>query len=107
MNKKQLIVLWIGIGLIVLMGLFPPFITDSKIKMSFGYEPAKYVRGYAFFFSDEIPERSRRYNETDVDYREDAFVPAHIDITRLLIQWVLVTVITISLVITLKDKKKD
>jgi hypothetical protein len=35
MNKRQLIVMWIGIGIIVLMGVFPPHMATTHPTVDF------------------------------------------------------------------------
>ena len=42
MNKRQLVVMWVGIGLIVLMGVYPPWVNTIRgagiyAEMSLGY----------------------------------------------------------------------
>lgn len=87
MNKKQLISLWVGIVIIVLMGLFPPwfFMTVSS-RSGMGYRRAT---NYKF-----ITPRPRSGN-----------IEAEIDFSLLCIQWVIVAAITTGLVVTFKDKK--
>lgn len=75
MNKKQLIVLWIGIGIITLMGLFPPFqwhLRDGRTGIT-----------YAFIFSED-----------DI-----------IALGNLVVQWAVVAFITGGLIITFAEKK--
>ncbi len=79
MNRKQMIVLWIGITVFVLMGLFPPFIAS----LPSGYGGRQ--RYYQFILS----------------------IYGNIDIIRLCVQWAMVAVITGGLIYTLKDKKDD
>lgn len=80
MNKTQLIVLWIGIGLIVLMGLFPPWVMSVQGAID--------QQGYGFILNP--PE----------EY-------CHVNTPRLYVQWIMVAVIAGGLFVTLKDKKKD
>jgi hypothetical protein len=59
MNKKQKIVFLVGIGLVVFMGLIPPWYYDNP-----GYydnsetvrRPKKIDVGYGFLFSPPIPK---------------------------------------------------
>ncbi len=79
MNRKQMMVLWIGITVFVLMGLFPPFIAP----LPSGYGGRQ--RYYQFILS----------------------IYGNIDIIRLCVQWAMVAVITGGLIYILKDKKDD
>lgn len=76
--------MWIGITIIALMGLFPPW--HTQIPQRGTQKPF----GYAFIFAP--PEV------------ESAVYPT-LNIPRLMIQWFLVSVVTGSLIITFKDKK--
>jgi hypothetical protein len=84
MNKKQKIVLWIGIAVIVVMGIFPPWVHR-------GGPGVEKSAGYSFILNG--PE----------SYAFGWF--ARPDISRLFIQWVIVAVITAGLIITVKDKR--
>ena len=85
MNKKQLIILWIGIALIVGMGIYPPYM--ESFEDTGGFVP----QGYNFIFS----ERS--------EWRRHEMV----NVPQLFAQWFIVAVITGGLLVTFKDKKKD
>ena len=78
MNRTHLIILWIGIILIVLMGLFPPW--TLILEGSVG------TLGYAFILS-----RPRKI--------------CNINTSLLFAQWIMVAVVTGGLIITFKDKK--
>ena len=84
MNHGQFLVLWFGICIVVLMGLFPPQIEISASQPEEGrtnvyVEPA----GYDFIFSDN-------------DYM--------LNLPRLCIQWCMVAAITFVLYMMLKGK---
>lgn len=81
MNKRQIIVLWIGIIIIVLMGLFPPWM---NVDPSGGY----YIKGYNFILD-----------------KPSTF--CRIDVPQLLVQWAMVAIIAGGLLVTLRDSKKD
>ena len=81
MNKKQLIVMWVGIGIIVLMGLFPPLMLCA--------EGSKAFLDYGFI----IPQLKGAEKVSLVDF------------TRLLTQWGIVSALTTGFIITFKDKK--
>lgn len=103
-KRKKLIILWSGTIIIVIMCFFPPFISNSKIKGDYRM-PDKYKTRYTFLFSNEIPIRERMNYEDYDDYRRNAFVPAHIDFVRLIIQCAIVGLITGVLLFTLGNSK--
>jgi hypothetical protein len=78
MNKGQLKVLWIGIGLIALMGLVPPWVHKSD-----GHSVN--LLGYASFFSP--PETANS-----------------VDTQRLEIQWALVAIICAGWAVSVRSK---
>jgi len=84
MNKAQLFIMWIGIALIVLMGLFPPLAATIHGGIEF--------KGYGFVLS-----------------RHGTGV--HIYFARLLIQWFIVGIVTVGVIVTLKyhtyDEKRN
>jgi len=84
MNKKQLKVLWIGIGIIAVMGLFPPW--HMKSMMGVGSQK---TFGFSFIL---LPPLKGDVHPT-------------IDIPQLFVQWFIVSTITGGLIVTFKDKK--
>jgi hypothetical protein len=92
MNLKQKICLWIGIGLIVLMGFYPPWVLPYNVKgvknrINAGYKPIL-----------KPPIRETKDGEFKFG--------TSIDFSRLGVQWVLVAIVTGGLLITFKDKKQ-
>jgi len=85
MNAKQKLVIWIGIGLFVIMGLFPPWYSDS-------YSKKHYSEGYHFI-------NHYSGNSSRAEYR--------IDKTLLHIQWTMVIVAVVGFVLTLKGTEED
>lgn len=79
MNKNQKIAMWVAIAVIVLMGLFPPWLTELANRQYF-------IQGYYFIL--DPPFYSRIY------------------FTQLLIQWFVVALIASGTVLTLKGKAK-
>ena len=77
MNKKQKVCLWVGIAVIVAMGLFPPW--QPK--------PLTYI-GWAYSFIVRAPEEHNG-----------------IDVITLCIQWFVVSVIAISLIYAFRERK--
>lgn len=85
MNQKQLIAMWCGIIVIVLMGLFPPW----HVKTLAGLE-SQQSHGFAFIL---LPPRVERD------------IHPMINIPQLLIQYFVVGLITTGYIITLNYKK--
>lgn len=83
MNKKQRIVIWVGLVLILLTGLFPAY------EIALGNNLKAY-HGYCFIFSTP----STQYF-------------SNIIISRYLIQIVTILLLTIGLVFLFADPKKD
>ena len=87
MNLKQKITLLLGIIIIVLMGIYPPWgqyaasSETGRIKLR--------PLGYSFFTTPSGSERG-----ADIDY------------TRLAFQWIMVAISTGGFLLMLKDKKK-
>jgi hypothetical protein len=93
MNKKQKIVCLIGVGVIILMTLIPPWyyhvasrrVGDRQIVF-------EHQGNYGFLFSPPDPP--------DFGYRN--YCIARIDLSRLLVQWVVVAIATGGIVWFLK-----
>ena len=84
MNKRQTIVLWIGIIILVLMGIFPPIHIDISDRFWRGDGPRPWEPGYDFLFT---------------------MLPSKISFSKLFIQWFIIAVVTGGLIVTFKDKK--
>jgi hypothetical protein len=89
MNQNQKICLWIGIVVIVTMGLFPPWISRAV-----GSRPTEELPKYSFLL---LPPPAQNLGNG---------VSRHqIYMTRLVIQWLMVAIVTGGLMPTLADKK--
>lgn len=94
MNDRQKICLWLGIAVIVLMGIFPPTQHGFYYRALYGgirHENGKppivdhiFHPGYTFLFSAKASE---------------------ISLNKLIIQWGIVGAVTGGLIYTFKDKK--
>ena len=88
MTDRAMRVMWVGITIIVAMGLFPPWIeirTSSSSPPNTGF--TQYIsRGYSFLFAP--PSESS----------------AFIDLSRLITQWVIVGAITLGIVIAFNKR---
>jgi len=104
MNKKQLIVLWSGLFLVVLMGLFPPWIYALP-NLSGGMTGVEADAGYSPLWSP--PELfSSSTKGTDYEFFVSSLsVIGHIDINRLFVEWVIVGVITAGIIVSIKRQK--
>ncbi len=94
MNDKQKKCLWAGIALIVVMGLFPPWVVESREVNRLGYD-----RGYEYKYTTE----SGPYSWIGSPPSRAKFV----DLYRLGIQYFVVAVVIAALFITLRDKKGE
>ena len=92
LKRKEIIILWTGVFIIVVMCLFPPRIYGRKMV------------GYAFLFSDTISVFDQKSFDGSNMYKT---VNANIDLVHLIIQCVIVALITGALFYTLKDKKSE
>lgn len=105
MNRKQKIVLWIGIGIFVLMALFPPWtlqLTSTSI-LTLSYEEKRWLAGqksstYKFLLTP--PQLGVADQKIGVPFFQ-------IDVPKLGVQVAVVAVITGGLFVTLKEKKKN
>jgi hypothetical protein len=89
MTTQAKTALWVGIVIIVAMSLFPPWVvfqTSSSRGVVYSGYTVVYSKGYAPLF---MPPES--YN-------------SFVDLSRLVVQWVIVAAITLGLVVTLNQK---
>ncbi len=92
MNRKQKICLWIGIIVIVLMGIFPP--------LKFGcYQPDA-------VWAVDMSLWARRFHSFGYE-RLWMLEEPEIGFSKLLIQWSIVAIATVGLLLTFKDHKKN
>ena len=89
MNKKQLAFLWIGIIVIVLMGLFPPWTVRYTSKPR-----------HAFILTPIL--EANNYDETGGRFRW-----IQLNAYALFTQWFIVAVVSAGFIYCVKDKPKD
>ncbi|MHC4665012.1 MAG: hypothetical protein ACYS9T_03515 [Planctomycetota bacterium] len=103
MNKKQIRILWVGIIVVVLMGLFPPTVGS--------YAPTRPRKGYYFYAQ---PSYSFLLTASDMKITaglhpvEAGFVEDNvhykfigvIDFMKLLVQWFIVATITAGVIVS-------
>lgn len=120
MNRKQLISLWIGIIIIVLMGVFPPWIAETQLTYK---EAVKFSKALGDDLIVDDPSYYPRYGES-IKYRfilkppwrilysePDPITgqtsdPYKISFFLLIIQWIIVAFITFGLIDHYKYRKK-
>jgi hypothetical protein len=125
MNRKQIIMLWIGIAIIVLMCLFPPWLRVIEIEGSRTISRC----GYYSLFNPPVPlmgiSQLKHYNLEDknfpfkydgdlvnrnynCDLSEQSFGVDYVrvDLQRLGIQCAIVALITVGLLFTFTTKAK-
>lgn len=90
LNEKQKKLIVIGVAVIILMGLFPPWTYTFKYKTAYSNEPA----GYGFILSP--PKKKSKALAHGIE----------LDITRLSVQWIIVLMAT-GLGVFLTSKPKD
>lgn len=89
-NKNQRLIIIIGMAIIVFMGLFPPWTYTFKVQSIYSEKPA----GYSFIASPPAKNSN--------DQRQGI----KIDMSRLLIQWVVVIAAS-GCGVLLATKRKD
>lgn len=103
MNKKQLISLWVGIIIIVVMSLFPPWVVNLKdYQINCGYDWIGTPPIYTWSSSEKIFRLPNGPRPQDEYITKKHIVSKHIDISRLCFQWAIVGIITSGLLVTFK-----
>jgi len=77
-NKKQKKFVVIGVAVIILMGLFPPWTYTYNYKTAYSKQPA----GYGFIL--EPPKKKKQAMTYGIE----------LDVTRLSVQWIIVLMAT-------------
>ena len=96
--KKELIVLWVGIGLIVAMCLFPPWAEyyEGHMGQDGGYnESVRTFRGYRCVFWADVGGSPYGFGGQ-----------GYIDTQRLVVQCIVVSLLTVAGIYTLRVKGK-
>ncbi len=111
MNKKQKTCLLVGIAATVVMGLFPPWVIQSReanrlSNTRFEYKYTTEPGPYSWIGSPPVRAKvvgitSGRYARKEVPAARARFI----DLYRLGLQYFVVAVVTIGLVITFRDEK--
>lgn len=100
MSTKQKICLWIGIAVIVLMGLFPPWLVEGhRVEYWSIFAPP-------YHYVNNVEDLLDKIAGHQVQVRESRQrLPAEIVTDYLFAQWLMVAVITGGLIITFQDKR--
>lgn len=88
MNDKQKKCLWASIALIVAMGLFPPWVVESREQINIRREYRYTTESGPYSWIGDPPSRAK-----------------FVDLYRLGIQYFVVAVVTAGLISTFRDKK--
>jgi hypothetical protein len=99
MNKKQRTII-IGLAIILLMGLIPPW------KCAFSL--AKYPRlerpaGYGFIFYPPSPVKVAGSGEFFSPMNRPSYWSVRLDVTRLFIQWAVIAIAVAGICLVLKE----
>jgi hypothetical protein len=109
MNKKQKVIFLVGVGIIVGMGLIPPW----HCQVLFGLDqriPFTMDAGYRFLFSpptwESYPSQYRKGSTEDNQYEGTAAAPS-IALSQLSVQWVVVAIGVGGILIVLRRSQKE
>ena len=89
-NPIQKKIIMVGIGIIILMGLFPPWTNTFHYKTAYSKKPA----GYAFILT---PPKKRA---------QSIAYGIELDVTRLIVQWMIIFMATGLVVMLTATKHK-
>lgn len=91
-NEKQKKIIIIGVAVVILMGLFPPWTYTFKYKTAYSNEPA----GYGFILAP--PKKKTQAMAHGIE----------LDIARLSVQWIIVLMATgLGVFLTPGTRKSD
>lgn len=101
MNKKQRIIIIIGLGIILLMGLIPPWKCAISVpKFTRVERPA----GYGFIFYPPSPVEVAKSGEFESSFMsKPSYWSVRLDVTRLFIQWAVVAIAMAGICLVLKE----
>lgn len=99
-NREQLIVLWIGIGLLSLIGLYPPWMYTVQSRGDSGMVRMEREAGYHPLFSPPQPQSSDQ-SDSSAPYIDGV----RLDFPRIAVQIVVVFLVTGGLFWTFRDRE--
>lgn len=91
MNLKQKFCLWFGIVTIVIMGIFPPWVSTYHLE---NRPPSERILCYAHISNVPVPSGSRLEG-------------VRLNSLYLFIQWTMVAAVTCGLILTFSEKGKN
>lgn len=98
MNRRQKAALWCGVAVIVLMGLYPPWVT-TRVAVSGEITAVTNPVGHWFIWDG--PPRGIKLNEAVYGWGP------RVDLSRLCIQWAIVAIVAGAAIATSADKKNS
>jgi hypothetical protein len=100
-NKKQSTIIIIGLGIILLMGLIPPWkCAFSVAKLSHLERPA----GYGFIFYPPSPVNFAKSGEFGTTTMSNpSYWSVRLDFSRLFIQWAVIVIAVAGICLVLKE----
>lgn len=108
MSPKQKAVIWVGILLIVAMGLYPPWVRTGTypLQSELQFQTKQYIHGWLFF----PPHAAGQVNERDAGEAAAKtaavlYWTVQLDIPRLLVQWTIVAFGALGTAWTLHQKR--
>lgn len=105
MNKKQSTIIIIGLGIILLMGLIPPWkCAFSVARLSRLERPA----GYGFIFYPPSPVKVAKSGEfgSSASKSDPSYWSVRLDVTRLFIQWAVIAIAVAGICLVLKEDER-
>lgn len=120
MNQKQKIVLWLGFGIIAIMGLFPPWVGEYQFAEKDNiFVKGKVNAGYSFLFAPSIPthklfigERLNQITNDDESAKREFYrmwdtikkvgCYLYLDLSKLIFQILLVSILSGGLIYIFK-----
>jgi hypothetical protein len=105
MDQQQKIVVWVGLIVIVAMGIYPPWIESLDTTfLSDGLKVGPRSGGYHWIFRPpEVPQWA--WSRKSEQLKTEVLWNHSLDVPRLLVQWAMVCFVVGGLVWTLKADK--
>lgn len=103
LNKNQKIVCWVALGIIVFMGLFPPWISAYHVTNPKTHWPGfieEDAAGYHFIF---VPPTKIGNVDEAGNWTTYSF---HLDYGRLFLQWILIVAVSGALLFLFREPQK-
>lgn len=102
LNQKQKITLWVGIVIVALTGLFPPWNSIQTIATAGGAIRSTRSAGYALIFMPPVGLEPHVKHNFPLDVLD-----VEVDTTRLAIELVFTLVVLGGLLVVLRNGKSD